>query len=168
MATTQLSRPKESFRGVRPLNLSRDTAQVVRLLNLVFGPTIEQEGQRLLDGSMVFNSTISFMNRLNQLTHGASPGFVWEEEKRVIGNVSLVGSPVAGRYLIANVAVHPDYRRRGIALSLMEAALQAVKQKRGRTVLLQVRDDNQGAIQLYQTLGFHTLGTMSSWHIFVA
>ncbi len=163
MATTHLSAQSEPFRGVRPLNLSRDTTQVVRLLNLVFGPGMEQEGQRLLDGSAVTSSSISFITRLSQLAQGVPPGFVWEENKRLVGNVSLMSSPVVGRYLIANVAVHPDFRRRGIARSLMDATLQAVAQKRGRAVLLQVRDDNQEAIRLYESLGFAILGTTTTW-----
>ncbi len=160
MATSGLSARTEPFRGVRPLNLSRDTTQVVRLLNLVFGPTIEQEGQRLLDGSL---ATGAFMARINQMTQTASPGFVWEEDRRIVGNVSLMSSPVSGRYLIANVAVHPDFRRRGIGRVLMERAMEAVVQKRGRAVLLQVRDDNAEAIRLYQSLAFKLVGTMSSW-----
>lgn len=160
MATSGLSARNEPFRGVRPLNLSRDTTQVVRLLNLVFGPALEQEGQRLLDGSL---ATGAFMTRINQLTQTASPGFVWEEERRIVGNVSLMNSPVSGRYLIANVAVHPDFRRRGIARALMERTMEAVVQKRGRAVLLQVRDDNHEAIHLYQSFGFKRVGTMSSW-----
>lgn len=164
MATTHLSSQREPSRGVRPLNLSRDTSQVVRLLNLVFGPTMDQEGQHLLDGSAVINPGVSFMTRLTQLAQGVPPGFVWEEDKRLVGNVSLVSSSLAGRFLIANVAVHPDFRRRGIARSLMEAAVQAVEQKRGRAILLQVRDDNQEAIHLYQSLGFMIVGTMTAWH----
>lgn len=163
MATTQLSAPSESFRGVRPLNLSRDTTQVVRLLNLVFGPSMEQEGQRLLDGSAVTSSSISFITRISQLAQGVPPGFVWEENKRIVGNVSLMSSPVVGRYLIANVAVHPDFRRRGIARSLMDATVQAVTQKRGRAILLQVRNDNQEAINLYESLGFAIVGTTTTW-----
>lgn len=163
MATTHLSAPSEPFRGVRPLNLSRDTTQVVRLLNLVFGPSMEQEGQRLLDGSVVTSSSISFITRISQLAQGVPPGFVWEENKRIVGNVSLMSSPVVGRYLIANVAVHPDFRRRGIARSLMDATIQAVTQKRGRAILLQVRDDNQEAIGLYESLRFAIIGTTTIW-----
>lgn len=162
MATIGLSARNEPFRGVRPLNLSRDTSQVVRLLNLVFGPAMEQEGQRLLDGSL---ATGAFMTRINQMTQTASPGYVWEEERRIVGNVSLMSSPVSGRYLIANVAVHPDFRRRGIGRALMERAIETVVQKRGRAVLLQVRDDNHEAIRLYQSLGFKRVGTMSSWQV---
>ena len=162
MATSGLSARTEPFRGVRPLNLSRDTTQVVRLLNLVFGPAMEQEGQRLLDGSVMASG--AFMTRISQMTQNASPGFVWEEDRRIVGNTSLMSSPIPGRYLIANVAVHPDFRRRGIARSLMERAMEAVVQKRGRAILLQVRDDNAEAIHLYQSLGFKLMGTMSSWH----
>jgi GNAT superfamily N-acetyltransferase len=92
-------------------------------------------------------------------------GFVWEDNGRVVGNVSLI--PFFKRsqkiYLIANVATHPDYRRRGIARELTMAAMQRAREKRAQAIWLHVRDDNPGAIELYRELGFVERTRRTSW-----
>lgn len=57
---------------------------------------------------------------------------------------------IAGEGFIANVAVHPDHRRRGIARLLVQAA-QAEDISR---LMLEVRASNTAAIALYRSLGF--------------
>lgn len=59
---------------------------------------------------------------------------------------------IAGEGFIANVAVHPTHRRRGIARKLVSAAIE-----QGRSLsrlTLEVRESNTTAIALYQSLGF--------------
>ncbi|MDX1440588.1 MAG: GNAT family N-acetyltransferase [Rubricoccaceae bacterium] len=96
-------------------------------------------------------------------TKGFVPGFVWEEDGRIVGNVSLLESSFPGRYLIANVAVDPEYRRRGIARGLMEVAVEHIRQLGGQTILLQVEERNKPAISLYESLGLTNLGVMKQW-----
>lgn len=59
---------------------------------------------------------------------------------------------------IANVAVHPAFRRRGIATVLL-AELEAFAKQRGAAfVSLEVRASNAGAIALYESCGYETVG----------
>lgn len=59
---------------------------------------------------------------------------------------------VADECFIANVAVHPDHRRRGIARTLVTAAIE---QGSALTrITLEVRASNIAAIALYESLGF--------------
>lgn len=61
---------------------------------------------------------------------------------------------IAGDGEITNVVVAPSYRRRGIALKMMEYMLEeAVKAGIGDCTL-EVRVSNQPAIRLYERLGF--------------
>jgi ribosomal protein S18 acetylase RimI-like enzyme len=101
--------------------------------------------------------------RLNLSNKSLAPGFVWEEDGRVVGNVSLVQSDVPGRCLIANVAVHPGYRRRGIGRMLLQECLEHIQSHHGRQVMLQVESNNDAAIQLYLDLGFSNIGTIRRW-----
>ena len=55
--------------------------------------------------------------------------------------------------LIATIAVHPDYRRRGVGKTLMEEAIRMCE-GRAKEVEIHVRTDNHGAIKFYQELGF--------------
>ena len=147
--------------GPRPINLTKDTRQVVALLNLTFG----QRGQRRLGERVSLNYASPIMMRWNMMSRGFVPGFVWEESGKIVGNVTLLESQLAGRYLIANVAVHPDYQRRGVARSLMQEAFNYISQNQGYKILLQVEQDNHAAINLYQSLGFIALGTMNHWYV---
>ncbi|PSN15128.1 GNAT family N-acetyltransferase [filamentous cyanobacterium CCP5] len=58
--------------------------------------------------------------------------------------------------------VAPDYRRRGIATTLLEAAHQWAQQRGDRQISLQVFHDNQPALSLYQKLGYRPSVVMLS------
>ncbi|HEY65620.1 MAG TPA: GNAT family N-acetyltransferase, partial [Caldilineae bacterium] len=58
---------------------------------------------------------------------------------------------------IANVAVAPAYRGRGIGRALMEAALDHIRLRGGTWAVLQVRADNEIARRLYERLGFEAI-----------
>ena len=51
--------------------------------------------------------------------------------------------------------VSPEHRRRGIAKALMNQAQNWAKARGDRQIGLQVFPDNQPALTLYQSLGFH-------------
>ncbi|MCK5921925.1 MAG: GNAT family N-acetyltransferase, partial [Methylococcales bacterium] len=87
----------------------------------------------------------------------------WEVNGRIVGNITLLTTKTRGRFLVANVAVHPDHRRRGIAQVMMQAAIERVQAQQGATIALQVVKDNAAAIQLYQNLGFFKMGNMTLW-----
>lgn len=61
---------------------------------------------------------------------------------------------VADECHILNVAVHPDYRRQGIGIQLMRAAIQEARDKQATCVTLEVRRSNVGARRLYRKLNF--------------
>jgi predicted GNAT family acetyltransferase len=94
-------------------------------------------------------------------------GFVWVDGSRVVGNLSLMPSRHADSklFLIANVAVHPDYRRQGIARALTEAALNEVRLRGRRQTWLQVDVRNPAAIALYKSMGFVERLQRSSWRL---
>jgi GNAT superfamily N-acetyltransferase len=93
---------------------------------------------------------------------GFSPGFVWVEQGRVVGNATIRRAPTFGRgYVIGNVAVLPDYRGRGIARHLMEACLDKARDDGGEWAALEVRADNAPARHLYLSLGFQQTGAMA-------
>lgn len=61
--------------------------------------------------------------------------------------------------------VEPAHRRRGIATALIEQAQQWGKERGDRSLALQVFTHNQGAMKLYENLGFnsHALLMRKTW-----
>ena len=57
---------------------------------------------------------------------------------------------------IQNVAVLPEYRRRGIGQALVRRALQGYHTAGVKRVTLEATTDNQPAVNLYQRIGFAT------------
>ena len=53
-----------------------------------------------------------------------------------------------------NVAVDPDYQRRGIATRLLERLFELTRDDERRGYTLEVRVSNAEAIDLYERLGF--------------
>ncbi len=146
----------------------RDLPAVADLIEQCFATTMDSEGQRYVQDMRRAGSDASFLRWATRMAESTSlplTGYVWEEEGKIVGNASLVPFRYKKErfYLIANVGVHPDYRRRGIARALTERALQHAGQRRARSVWLHVRDDNPGAIQLYRDLGFVERGRRTSW-----
>jgi [ribosomal protein S18]-alanine N-acetyltransferase len=80
----------------------------------------------------------------------------------------LVGYAFVSRYVdawhVMNVAVVDEYRRRGIASALLERlfAVTATDPRRGYT--LEVRVSNEGAIKLYERLGFEARGVRRGYY----
>ncbi len=149
--------------GPRPINMNKDIPQIMALLRLTFGESLDADGRRILKGQTAIGGQPALLWRLNPMANRLALGYVWEYNGRLVGNVTLLTTKMRERYLIVNVAVHPDFRRQGIARLLMNAALGQVRQRRGREILLQVDKDNDSAIHLYSTLGYQNLGSMTTW-----
>ncbi len=55
---------------------------------------------------------------------------------------------------ITNVAIHPDFRQQGIGERLMTELIGLANQHKAIGITLEVRPSNQGALRLYNKLGF--------------
>ncbi|MEM2093974.1 MAG: ribosomal protein S18-alanine N-acetyltransferase, partial [Candidatus Bathyarchaeia archaeon] len=57
---------------------------------------------------------------------------------------------------IVSIAVLPEYRNRGIGSSLVEKAIERLKEYHATEIFLEVRVSNKAAINLYKKFGFST------------
>jgi ribosomal protein S18 acetylase RimI-like enzyme len=152
----------QSNSGPRPININKDIPQVMKLLELCFGAAIYGTGQQVFNNSRRQSSAL--MWRISPAATQLSLGYVWEENGRIIGNVTVLTTRNPGRYLVVNVAVHPEHRKQGIAKALMETVAKMVKSRNGREILLQVVKTNDAANYLYESLNYTNLGTMVAWY----
>ena len=80
----------------------------------------------------------------------------------------LVGYLIISRYVdawhVMNIAVAPEFRRRGIARNLMERLFEVTALDARRGYTLEVRVSNEAAIRLYEELGFKTRGIRRGYY----
>jgi [ribosomal protein S18]-alanine N-acetyltransferase len=80
----------------------------------------------------------------------------------------LVGYAIVSRYVdawhVMNIAVVPEFRRRGIARSLLERLFEITATDPRRGYTLEVRVSNAEAIRLYERLGFEARGIRRGYY----
>lgn len=168
MASVPLPARSITSRYIRPLNVLRDLPRVADLIELCFANNIDSEGQSYIRQMRRASRDASFMRWASTAIESASlplSGFVWEQEGRIIGNASLVPFRRKGKriYLVANVATHPDHRRKGIARVLTERVMELARHRGADELWLHVRTDNPGAVQMYSDLGFVERAQRITW-----
>ena len=145
---------------------------VADLIEECFADTLDYDGRQYVQRMRSAARNRDYMEWFSQSQQkGALPaGYVWEEGGRVVGNLSLIpctrsllgfGEKV---YLIANVAVREEYRRRGIAAALTRQAIQALRNADEKPPWLHVRVENLAAFELYRSLGFIERLRRTTWH----
>jgi ribosomal-protein-alanine N-acetyltransferase len=102
----------------------------------------EDEFEDLLDGEGIYGF----------LAQGAEPHGV------------ILCRVAAGEMEVLTLGVTPAARRRGVASALMAAALPEARALGAAEVFLEVAVDNQGAIALYERLGFREAGLRKAYY----
>jgi len=146
--------------GPRLLNFSRDIKQVASLIEQAFGPELDAAGWAALREMRLAARLSPILSWLTPAEYQNSrlKGLVWVEQGKIVGNVNFQAlQQHPSRYLIANVAVAPDYRGQGIARELMHLALEHIAEMGGRWAILQVNAHNEIALGMYQRLGFQEI-----------
>ena len=65
---------------------------------------------------------------------------------------------------VTNLAIHPDFRRKGAAKVLLLNALDECYKEKIKYHTLEVRVSNLGAIKLYESFGFKSLGLRKKYY----
>ena len=116
---------------------------VAELERLCFGEPWSENALRLLLGDMAI-------------------GFVCLEETRVAAYGGMLFAPDEGQ--VTNVAVHPDYRRRGMGAEIVAAFVAEAKARDLEQISLEVRVSNAAAIGLYERFGFAVAGVRKRFY----
>lgn len=88
--------------------------------------------------------------------HGARLG------ERIVGYVAF--SVIQDEMEVLNLAVHPEFRRRGLGARLLDAALRTARLEGAMAGYLDVKESNQAAIDLYRKFGFNQIGVRRRYY----
>ena len=101
---------------------------------------------------------------LGLLTADKNAGFVAIDKST--GRVAAYGGMlvVLDEGQITNVATHPDYRRRGLGESIVNALVDYAESEALVSISLEVRESNSAAIALYRKLGFISVGVRKNFY----
>lgn len=86
--------------------------------------------------------------------------------RRESGRLSgyIIYSLLGGEAELQRIAVAPEFRKQGIASSLMDEMLDALKLESAESVFLEVRSGNTPAISLYEKYGFNKLAVRKDYY----
>lgn len=147
--------------GLRLVDPNRDLRQIADLIEESFAGEFGQAGLAAVRDLRIMarlGPLMWFMTRASTEFRDAFSGFVWVEDSRVVGNISLGRvKPTSRRWHISNVAVAKAYRGQGIGRELVQAGLDFIRARNGEWVVLQVRHDNRPALRIYEALRFERL-----------
>ncbi|MHA0856458.1 GNAT family N-acetyltransferase [Paenibacillus sp. CMAA1364] len=97
-----------------------------------------------------FESTIQPFSR--QLQWDSDLIMVAEEDGEIVG--TLIGTIENNHGCYFRIAIHPDYRRRGIGKALVTAMEQRFKQRKVSRILIAGDEQNRFAMPLFETMGY--------------
>lgn len=89
-------------------------------------------------------------------------GFVCVQDGRAVAYGGMLLVPGEGQ--VTNVAVHPDYRKRGLGTVIVDAMIQESKRRGLEQIALEVRCSNEAAIGLYERAGFVRAGVRKRFY----
>jgi ribosomal protein S18 acetylase RimI-like enzyme len=153
---------------LRPVDVRKDLPGIADLIELCFANTMDADGREYI---RQIRQMALEMRGLGLPLPGTRrmnipiQGYIWLEKERIIGNLTLIPYFKGGKvvYMIANVAVHPDYRRQGIARQLTKQGMNHAREHGAVATWLQVREENVAAADLYHSLGFIDRARRTTW-----
>jgi len=93
---------------------------------------------------------------LDELHNPLARFLVYEINGSIVGYIGAF--EICGECYIANICVLPEFRRRGIANALLNAAESGARERKCELITLEVRVSNKAAIELYEKNGYNIVG----------
>ena len=111
---------------------------------------------------LCFSDPWSEKSVASELTNTLSLWLVAVENDTVVGYVG--SQTVMGETDMMNVAVHPDFRKRGIATALIVGLVEELRKQGSHCLTLEVRASNAPAISVYSALEFREVGRRRNYY----
>ncbi|HKJ43315.1 MAG TPA: ribosomal protein S18-alanine N-acetyltransferase [Sunxiuqinia sp.] len=108
----------------------------------------------------------SFSRRQINYLATRSSGFFWvlAEASEIAGFIVLLQRKNTRGLRIYSLAVSPNFRGKSYGRLLLEKALQTANENAKQYLYLEVSEENQSAIRLYQKFGFQITGKRKAYY----
>lgn len=132
-------------------------------MNIVIDFMEEKDIDEVLDISSVsFSIPWSKSSYIQELTNPVAKYFVAKIDNKVVG---FIGTwMILDESHITNIAVHPNYRKQGIASMLLKKLLNHCKNQGCIAYTLEVRSGNKAARSLYEKHNFKQDGIRKGYY----
>ena len=134
------------------MNVSKQTELIIREFEMNdYGPLIKL----WQDASLPYkpNGRDSREKMEAELKHGFGFILLAESEKKIIG--AILGTHDGRKGWINRVAVHPDYRKQGIARKLVAEAEKRLEESGMEIITCLIEDWNEQSIEFFKRLGYN-------------
>ena len=111
---------------------------------------------------LCFSDPWSEKSVASELNNPLAFWLVAEDNGRVAGYIG--SQTVLDETDMMNVAVHPDYRKQGIATALIVGLVEELRKMGSHSLTLEVRASNENAIHVYQKLDFQQVGCRKNYY----
>jgi ribosomal protein S18 acetylase RimI-like enzyme len=100
--------------------------------------------------------------------HEEGQVLVSEVQETVVGFAKLIGFQLGGVQFgcILWVAVHPRFRRKGIATALLNAGTRRLKADGAKAIFASVQRRNIASLSVFNRQGFRKMGFAELWRLF--
>ena len=98
----------------------------------------------------------------DELTNETAHFLVLEADGEVVGYIGTF--VVIDSCYVSNIAIMPQYRRRGFGQLLLQRACENARDLGALSISLEVRPSNSPAIALYEKLGFEEIGLRKGFY----
>jgi len=89
-------------------------------------------------------------------------GMVAEHDERVVG--FMIYELHKNRLHILNFAVHPEFRRRGVARGMIRKLIGKLSPQRRNRILLEIRETNLAAQLFFREVGFRAISVLREFY----
>jgi ribosomal protein S18 acetylase RimI-like enzyme len=142
----------------------RHFAACARLIQLAYANHMDGEindQYRSESGALKFLKNIIMLPGCGQFQAQASFVLRAPYSHELVG-VVLTSTVAPGVAHTTQICVMPGYQRHGLGRRLMEATIAALRERRYAALSLTVTSGNQGAVRLYEQIGFAKIKTFSA------
>lgn len=110
-----------------------------------------------------FNLPWSEASFFNQIHNPRSVSRVARIDKRIIGYICA--SRIIDEGHILDLAMHPEFRKCGIASALIKHIIEHLRENDCRFIFLEVRASNETAKKMYERFNFEVIGIRKNYYV---